>query len=91
MKRVRVQGDQRALAKKRRDDRLSQQRHRASKRSYVTDYENAAIVAAWEAGELTEGQAASALGRDRLGARLLREAVIGAGIDLASKLRGEGG
>ena len=41
-------------AQKARADRLSQRKHRASKTSPVTDLEDALIVLAWEAGELTD-------------------------------------
>lgn len=72
---------------KQRADRLAQQRHRNSKASPVTEKENALILLAWEAGELTEGQAMEALGVDRIGARLKREAGIGAGVALCAALR----
>lgn len=72
---------------KRRRDRLSQQRHRGGKHSPLTQAENASILLALEAGELTEGQAAKALGVDRVSCRLLREEAIGRGIALAAALR----
>lgn len=72
---------------KRRSDRLSQRKHRNGRRSYLTDMENARILLAWEAAELTEGQAAEALGVDRLGARKMREEAIGSGIALAAAFR----
>jgi hypothetical protein len=72
---------------KSRSDRLYQQKHRGSKTSPVTDLEDALVVLAWEAGELSEGQAAAALGVDRLGARLRREALLARGITLAYELK----
>jgi predicted ArsR family transcriptional regulator len=72
---------------KARADRASQRKKRGSKTSPVTDLEDALVVLAWEAGELTEGQAAAALGVDRLGARLRREALLARGITLAYELK----
>lgn len=54
---------------KRRQDRLAQQRHRGSKRSYVTEIENLRVLLAWEAGHLSEGQAARILGLHRIDLR----------------------
>lgn len=75
-------------AQKARADRQYQRKHRAGKSSPTTDLEDALIVLAWEAGELTEGQAAAALGTDLLGARIRREALLGRGIQIAYELKG---
>lgn len=37
---------------KRRQDRLAQQKHRGSKRSYVTEIENLCVLLAWESEQL---------------------------------------
>lgn len=70
---------------KRRSDRLSQQKHRGSRRSYVTEIENLQVLLAWEFGELSEGQAARATKMDRVSLRQLRLKNIQAGIDLMQK------
>jgi hypothetical protein len=57
---------------KRRQDRLFQQRHRGSKRSYVTEIENLRVLLAWEAEFLSEGQAAKRLGLERVELRDMR-------------------
>jgi hypothetical protein len=72
--------------RKRRLDRLSQQKHRDSKRSYVTEIENLQIILAWEAGELSEGQAAKALEVDRVTARDMRLRAIQAGARLITQV-----
>ena len=75
-------------AQKARSDRQYQRKRRAGKSSPVTDLEDALVVPAWEAGELTEGQAAAALGTCHLGARIRREALVGRGIRIAYELKG---
>lgn len=57
---------------KRRYDRLKQQKHRGSKRSYVTEIENLRTLLAWETGQLSEGQAARKIGVDRVTLRDMR-------------------
>jgi hypothetical protein len=74
-------------AQKARYNRLAKQKERGTKISYLTRFEDAAICLAWEAGELSEGQAATALGVDRIGARLRREAILGRGVVLAARLK----
>lgn len=72
---------------KRRSDRLSQKKHRGGKASYVTEIENLQIMLAWEAGELSEGQAAKALGVERVALRDLRRIAVNTGAALAGKLK----
>jgi hypothetical protein len=74
-------------ARKRRSDRLPQKKHRGSKNSYVTDIENLQIMLAWEAGELSEGQAAKALQVERVALRDLRRIAVNSGAALAGKLK----
>ena len=62
--------------KKNRYDRLCQQKHRGSKRSYLTEIEDLKICLAWEAGELSEGQVAKALGYDRVTCRAIAQDAI---------------
>ncbi len=72
--------------RERRRMRVYQANHRRSKRSYVTLYEDAVIVLAWEAGELSEGQATKALGTDRLSARERRDELIADGLKIGGTL-----
>lgn len=72
---------------KRRLDRLSQQKHRQGKRSYLTEFENLAVLLAWESGALSEGQAASTLGMDRLTLREFRITSIDLGKIIAEDMR----
>ena len=67
------------MADKKRSDRIAQQKHRGSKRSYVTEIENLQIIIAWQAGELSEGMAAKIMGVDRLTLRTMRDKAISAG------------
>lgn len=60
---------------------------RGSRTSPKTEAEDAVICLAWEAGELTEGQAVAALGEDLIGARTKRDALIGKGVILAARLK----
>ena len=69
--------------RKRRYDRLAKQKERGSKRSYVTEIENLKIILAWEAGELSEGQAARAIQVDRVTLRDMRIEAINSGEGLA--------
>lgn len=71
---------------KRRIDRLAQQRHRGSRRSYVTEIENLKILLAWEAGELSEGQAMKAIGVDRVTARGMKCDAIREGGEMIAAL-----
>lgn len=68
-------------------NRLAQQKHRNSLRSYVTELEDLKICLAWESGELSEGQAAKALNYDRVTLRGIREDGIKAGRDLYEQLK----
>jgi gamma-glutamyl phosphate reductase len=72
---------------KRRYNRLAQAKHRKSKRSYKTELENAQIMLAWLNADLSEGQAAKALGMDRLSLRIARDDAIAEGIRQFEKLR----
>lgn len=65
--------------RKRRLDRLAQQKHRGSRRSYVTEIENLQVLLAWEAGRLSEGQAARALDVDRVTLRGMKIDAVSAG------------
>lgn len=56
----------------RRSMRRHQRTSRGGKTSHRDNYENAAILLAWESGEITEGQAARALRLDRVSARELK-------------------
>lgn len=64
---------------KRRADRLAQQKHRGSRRSYVTEVENLQVLLAWEARALSEGQAARAIGVDRVTLRGMKLDAVKAG------------
>jgi len=72
----RITMSDRQTPEKRRLDRAYQRNHRGSKRSYVTEIENLRVLLAWEAGELSEGQAAKRLGLDRIDLRDMRIKVI---------------
>lgn len=69
-------------ARKQRRDREAQQRHRGSKRSYVTEIENLQVLIARVAGELSEGQAARALGVDRVTERVMELDAVKVGVAL---------
>lgn len=68
-------------------NRLAKQKQRGSLKSYVTELEDLKICLAWEAAELTEGQAARALGYDRVTLRNIRYEAIRAGRDLYEQLK----
>lgn len=70
---------------KRRKLRLYQQKHRGGG-SLKTELENAYLMLAWEAEELSEGQVASILGTDRLSVRLMREGAIAKAMQVAEGL-----
>mgnify|MGYP003344296207 CR=1 FL=1 len=72
--------------RKNRLDRMSQAKIRGS-HSYKTEMENLQILLAWEAAELSEGQAAKALDMDRVSLRMLKEASIKSGILLCDDLK----
>lgn len=72
--------------RQRRAMRGYQAKARGTRQSFATLYENALIVLAWERAELSEGQAAKALGLDRLSARILRDDLVLAGIRIGSEL-----
>ena len=72
---------------KRRYDRIAQAQHRGSAVSHETGRENALILLAWEAAELSEGQAAKALQIDILGVRDLRAAYLAEALVLFEALR----
>lgn len=70
---------------KQRAQRLYQQKHRGGG-SIKTELENAYLMLAWEAAELSEGQIASILGTDRLSIRLMREGAIARAMRIAEGL-----
>lgn len=70
----------------RRREREYQRHSRGGARSPTDLYENAAIMAAWEAGEITEGQAMNALELDRVQAREAKLALVALGRSLALAL-----
>ena len=72
---------------KRRYDRLAKAKERRSNRSYKTELENALLLLALESTDLSEGQVARAMGLDRLAVRVLRDAAVAAGVELAEGLR----
>ena len=72
--------------KQQRQARLYQAKHRSSQRSYKTELENAQLLLAWEAAELSEGQMARLLDTDRLTIRKMRADAIDAGMRLANAL-----
>lgn len=78
-----------SIAKQRRD-RLSQHKHRKSRRSYKTELENAQILLAWEAAQLSEGQVARILDIDRVSLRMMREGAIAEGMNIAAALDARG-
>ena len=71
---------------KQRYNRHAQQKHRGSRRCYRTEAEDALILLAWEAGELSEGQAAKALGVDRVTARDRRLSAVERGHNIGHAL-----
>lgn len=70
------------MSNKQRADRLAQQRHRGSRRSYVTEIENLQILLAWASGDLSEGQASKALGVGRVEARKMYDDACSSGCQL---------
>ena len=73
---------------KQRRDRAYQAKHRGSASNYKTEWENALLLIAWEAAELSEGQVASALKLDRVSLRKMRDDAIKAGCEIADELKG---
>lgn len=73
--------------RKQRQDRLSQSKHRGSRRSYKTELENMHVILAWLAEELSEGQASAALGVDRVSLRIMRDGAIAQGLRIVEALR----
>lgn len=73
----------------RRQAREAQARHRGSRASYVTAMENALLILAWEAAELSEGQVSAMLDMDRVSLRKLREDLIDRGMAVAQSLSRE--
>ncbi len=73
-------------AKKQRQARIAQNKHRGSKRSYKTELETAQILLAWESEQLSEGQVSRALDLDRVTVRMLREGAILSGMTLCAAL-----
>lgn len=67
--------------------RLYQQKCRGGKRSPVTEVEDLKICLAWEAGELSEGQATTAMGYDRVACRGILQDAIMEGRELYTALR----
>lgn len=67
-------------------NRLAKQRERNSKRSFATEVEDLKICFAWEAGELSEGQAVKALGYDRVTCRKIQQDAIRQGRQLFTAL-----
>ncbi len=58
-------------------------RRRGTKRSYKSEVEDAAVLIAWAAGELSEGVASRTLGLDRVTTRERLQALVAAGVDRA--------
>lgn len=73
-------------AKRQRQSRLSQAKHRGAMRSYKTELENTQLILAWEATELSEGQISAILNIDRVTLRMMREGAIAAGMKIAESL-----
>lgn len=71
---------------KKRNNRRSQRRFRGDKRSPSDLYEDTAILLAWEAGDITEGQATKALGMHRVEAREAKLRIIYFGRAMAYEL-----
>lgn len=71
--------------KQQRYARIAQAKHRKS-RSIKTELENAQLLLAWEAEQLSEGQVASMLDLDRVSLRKLRADAIDAGMQIAQAL-----
>lgn len=72
--------------KDRRAARLAQAKHRGTANSHATELENALIVLAWEATELSEGQCAAIFDTDRITLRKMRETLIARGLEVAAAL-----
>lgn len=70
----------------RRKARRFQQKSRGDVKSAADLFENAAILIAWEAGEVSEEQASKAMDVDRVTAREARLQMIAFGRVLASEL-----
>jgi hypothetical protein len=73
--------------KQQRQARAYQAAHRGSGRSYKTELENALLLLAWEAAELSEGQISRILDVDRLEIRKMRQEAIDAGMELAREIK----
>ena len=72
--------------KQQRAARLYKNKSRGDRRSYKTELENALLLLAWEAMELSEGQMAKIMDTDRVSLRLMREGAIAQGMKLADGL-----
>jgi hypothetical protein len=69
--------------------RAYQAKHRGTKRSHVTELEDALIMLAWEAELLSEGQVSHLLDVDRVTLRLRREAMLDGATKLAEAMYAE--
>jgi hypothetical protein len=85
----------------RRAARIAQAKHRGTKESHRTQFENALLMLAWEAEILSEGQLSHILDTDRVSIRKMRLDLLDQATKLAESLygtssaastgRGEGG
>lgn len=75
-----------AYIRKARGVRASQVKHRGSKRSIATDFEDALLFLAWEGALLSEGQMAAILDIDRVTLRKKREAFLDRAMLIAEAL-----
>jgi len=71
---------------KRRYNRAAVSKSRNGENSYIRMYEDALIMLAWEAGELSEGQVVVALEADRIDQRQKRIDAIRMGAELGGAL-----
>ena len=69
-----------------RQARAYQAQHRGTKRSHVTELEDALLVLAWEAELLSEGQVSHLLDVDRVTLRRRREAMLDRAMSLAESI-----
>ncbi len=73
-----------------RANRAYQAKHRGGTAcNYRTEMEDALIMLAWEAGELSEGQVARALALDRVSARVMKLEATRKGAEIGTRLWNE--
>lgn len=73
--------------KQQRKARIAQAKHRNSGASHKTELENALLLLAWEAADLSEGQLSKLLGMDRIALRQMRLDMLVRAMQVAESMK----